>query len=58
MEPVMELLLDMEAWEQGFNAGLQLDDQRCPYETESAKAWAWRSGFIEGRAERFRRTAV
>jgi hypothetical protein len=47
---------DPEAWQEGYNAGLKVDDQRCPYKAGSAKSWAWRSGYIEGRVERARQT--
>jgi hypothetical protein len=49
----MELKQDPIAWREGYTAGLRLDDnQTCPYPAASAKAWAWRSGFLEGRAYR------
>lgn len=43
---------DRAAWQEGFDAGAagQRADS-CPYSTRTAEAWAWRSGYIEGKAK-------
>lgn len=41
---------EWKAWQKGYASGKQgasLDS--CPHSPHSAEAWAWRSGFIEGR---------
>ena len=43
------LTMPVEAWEQGFKDG-QLGYVDCPYPNLSRDAWAWSSGYIEGRA--------
>lgn len=46
------LTMPFESWSQGYKAGetgMGCDD--CPYETHSREAWAWSSGYIEGRAQ-------
>jgi hypothetical protein len=55
---MLELKQDPVVWQQGYHAGLLLTDQRCPYEVGSALAWAWRSGFLEGREERNRQSGT
>ena len=54
----MELPQDLHAWQDGYDAGLGVNDQRCPYPADSNEAWSWYTGFLEGRAERFRRTSL
>jgi hypothetical protein len=51
----MELKQDGQIWVEGYDAGLRLDNQPCPYPAESAEAWPWRSGYLEGRAYAFAR---
>jgi hypothetical protein len=47
-----QLEQNLEIWREGFHSGLMRTDRRCPYQTGTVEAWSWRSGFIEGRAER------
>ena len=43
------LEIDAAAWDAGFVAGV-IADMKCPYAAGTREAWAWRSGWIEGRA--------
>jgi ribosome modulation factor len=57
----LELKQDLLAWQEGYDAGLKLDDRYCPYcpyPAGSAETWSWSSGWIEGRAERLARELV
>jgi ribosome modulation factor len=51
---VMSAVLSMplEPWNEGYEAGLA-GVCRCPY-ADSRDAWAWFSGFIEGKADRLK----
>jgi hypothetical protein len=48
----MKVRLDLDAWDAGFAAGEAGEPAACPYPVRSAEALSWRSGFIEGRAQR------
>lgn len=43
------LTMPLEPWRQGVQAG-QMGWGECPYETYTRDAWAWSSGYVEGRA--------
>lgn len=46
------LKMDEQAWQIGFDAGrLGKPLESCPYPPESAEAWAWSSGYIEGKTK-------
>jgi hypothetical protein len=46
-------------WEDGFDAGLSGQPiTACPYAPATANAWAWHSGFLEGKARRLRRATI
>lgn len=42
---------DPKAHAEGYHAGQKRKpSEACPYPPESAKAWAWSAGYIEGKA--------
>ncbi len=43
------LTMPEAAWNQGFQDGM-FRRERCPFPAMSRDAWAWSSGYIEGRA--------
>ena len=49
------MTLDVEAWDEGFEAGLRGRAGVCPYPPACRQAWSWQSGYIEGKATRMSR---
>lgn len=45
-----KLLMPLEAWRKGYEAGQARVPSACPYAPQSREAWAWSSGRIEGLA--------
>ena len=46
------LSMPPEPWQQGFDAGMCCPGEPCPFPVASVEAWAWSSGFIEGKSGR------
>lgn len=45
------LTLDRRAWQAGYDAGKRRQDAgSCPFPVASREAFAWSSGYIEGKA--------
>jgi ribosome modulation factor len=43
------LRMDETAWRRGYLDGMT-GNNRNPYQSDSARSWAWTSGYIEGAA--------
>jgi len=46
------LAMPPEAWQRGVDDGMKPGDHECPFQEGTADAWAWSSGYVEGRAKR------
>lgn len=56
---MLAMNLDLDAWDAGLEAGFRGQPLLwCPYPAASKQAWSWYSGFIEGKAERQKRSAL